>query len=68
MSARRAVLRLVHRYPPRATAAVAGLVLVGLLAVCIIVSGVLLHREAVEDWKRDLSNLSLLLAETRRKA
>jgi len=63
MSARRAILRLVHRYPPRTTAAVVGLVLVGLLALCIIVSGVLLHREAVDDWKQDLSNLSLLLAE-----
>ncbi|MBE3024476.1 response regulator [Janthinobacterium sp. GW458P] len=63
MNARRAILRLVHRYPPRATAAVAGLALVVLLALCIIVSGVLLHREAVEDWKQDLSNLSLLLAE-----
>ncbi|MEG2029446.1 MAG: ATP-binding protein [Janthinobacterium sp.] len=64
MNARRAVLRLVHRYRPRATAAVAGLALVGLLAACIIISGVLLYREAVDDWKQDLSKLSLLLAES----
>ena len=63
MNARRAILRLVHRYPPRTTAAVVGLVLVALLALCIVVAGMLLHREAVDDWKRDLSNLSLLLAE-----
>ncbi|WP_215409172.1 hybrid sensor histidine kinase/response regulator [Janthinobacterium sp. JC611] len=63
MSARQAALRLVHRYRPRTTAAVVGLVLVGLLALRIVVSGVLLHREAVDDWKQDLSNLSLLLAE-----
>lgn len=63
MNARQAVLRLVHRYRPRTTAAVVGLVLVGLLALRIVVSGVLLHREAVDDWKQDLSNLSLLLAE-----
>ncbi|MEG1052526.1 MAG: response regulator, partial [Janthinobacterium sp.] len=63
MNARQAALRLVHRYRPRTTAAVVGLVLVGLLALRIVVSGVLLHREAVDDWKQDLSNLSLLLAE-----
>jgi CheY-like chemotaxis protein len=63
MNARQAVLRLVHHYRPRTTAAVVGLVLVGLLALSIVVSGVLLHREAVDDWKQDLSNLSLLLAE-----
>ncbi|MGK5060580.1 response regulator [Janthinobacterium sp. LB2P49] len=63
MNARQAVLRLVHRYRPRTTAAVVGLVLVGLLALSIVASGVLLHREAVDDWKQDLSRLSLLLAE-----
>lgn len=63
MSARQAILRLVHRYRPRTTAAAVGLVLVGLLALRIVVSGVLLHREAVDDWKQDLSKLSLLLAE-----
>ena len=63
MNARRAILRLVHRYPPRTTAAVVGLALLCLLALRIIVAGVLLHREAVDDWKQDLSNLSLLLAE-----
>ncbi|MDO8047110.1 response regulator [Janthinobacterium sp. SUN211] len=63
MNARQAALRLVHRYRPRTTAAVVGLVLVGLLALRIVVSGVLLHREAVDDWKQDLSKLSLLLAE-----
>ncbi|WP_219117690.1 hybrid sensor histidine kinase/response regulator [Janthinobacterium sp. UMAB-56] len=63
MNARRAALRLLHRYRPRSTAAVVGLVLVGLLALGIVVSGVLLHREAVDDWQQDLSNLSLLLAE-----
>lgn len=63
MNARQAVLRLVHRYRPRTMTAVVGLVLVGLLALRIAVSGVLLHREAVDDWKQDLSNLSLLLAE-----
>jgi len=63
MNARQAVLRLVHRYRPRTVTAVVGLVLVGLLALRIAVSGVLLHREAVDDWKQDLSNLSLLLAE-----
>ena len=63
MNARQAALRLVHRYRPRTTAAVVGLALVGLLALRIVVSGVLLHREAVDDWKQDLSNLSLLLAE-----
>jgi signal transduction histidine kinase/ActR/RegA family two-component response regulator len=63
MNARQAVLRLAHRYRPRTTAAVVGLVLVGLLALRIGVSGVLLHREAVDDWQQDLSNLSLLLAE-----
>ncbi|MGK5060923.1 response regulator [Janthinobacterium sp. LB3P112] len=63
MSARQAILRLVHRYRPRTTVAVVGLVLVGLLALCIVVSGVLLHRDAVDDWKQDLSKLSLLLAE-----
>ncbi|MGF6114884.1 CheY-like chemotaxis protein [Janthinobacterium lividum] len=63
MNARQALLRLAHRYRPRTTAAVAGLVLVGLLALSIVVSGVLLHREAVDDWKQDLSKLSLLLAE-----
>ncbi|MGK5075350.1 response regulator [Janthinobacterium sp. ZB1P44] len=63
MNARQAILRLVHRYRPRTVTAVVGLVLVGLLALRIAVSGVLLHREAVDDWKQDLSNLSLLLAE-----
>ncbi|MEF2266228.1 response regulator [Janthinobacterium sp. LS2A] len=63
MNARQAVLRLVHHYRPRTTAAIVGLVLVGLLALRIVVSGVVLHREAVDDWKQDLSNLSLLLAE-----
>ncbi|WP_409026462.1 response regulator [Janthinobacterium sp. SUN098] len=63
MNARQAVLRLVHRYRPRTMTTVVGLVLVGLLALRIAVSGVLLHREAVDDWKQDLSNLSLLLAE-----
>ncbi|MGK5030212.1 response regulator [Janthinobacterium sp. MDT1-19] len=63
MTARQAVLRLAHRYRPRSTAAVVGPVLVGLLALCIVVSGVLLHREAVDNWKQDLSKLSLLLAE-----
>lgn len=63
MNARQALLRLAHRYRPRTTAAVAGLVLVGLLALSIVVSGVLLHHEAVDDWKQDLSKLSLLLAE-----
>jgi signal transduction histidine kinase/ActR/RegA family two-component response regulator len=63
MNARQAALRLVHRYRPRSVTAVVGLVLVGLLALRIAVSGVLLHREAVDDWKQDLSNLSLLLAE-----
>ena len=63
MNARQAVLRLVHHYRPRTTAAIVGLVLVGLLALRIVVSGVLLHREAVDDWKQDLSMLSLLLAE-----
>jgi signal transduction histidine kinase/ActR/RegA family two-component response regulator len=63
MNARQAVLRLAHRYRPRTTAAVVGLVLVCLLALGIVVSGVQLHREAVDDWQQDLSNLSLLLAE-----
>ncbi|CAM2762385.1 response regulator [Janthinobacterium lividum] len=63
MNARQALLCLAHRYRPRTTAAVAGLALVGLLALSIVVSGVLLHREAVDDWKQDLSKLSLLLAE-----
>ncbi|MGK5011425.1 ATP-binding protein [Janthinobacterium sp. MDB2-8] len=63
MTPRQAVLRLAHRYRPRTTAAVVGLMLVCLLALRIVVSGVLLHREAVDDWKQDLSNLSLLLAE-----
>ena len=63
MNLRQAVLRLAHRYRPRTTAAVVGLVLVCLLALRIVVSGVLLHREAIDDWKQDLSNLSLLLAE-----
>ncbi|MGK5051870.1 ATP-binding protein [Janthinobacterium sp. RB2P8] len=63
MNVRQAFLRLAHRYRPRATAAVVGLVLVCLLALRIVVSGVLLYREAVDDWKQDLSNLSLLLAE-----
>ncbi len=63
MNARQAALRLVHRYRPRTTAAVVGLVLVGLLALRIAVSGVLLYHEAVDDWKQDLSNLSLLLSE-----
>ena len=63
MNPRQAVLRLAHRYRPRSTAAVVGLVLVCLLALRIVVSGVLLYREAVDDWKQDLSNLSLLLAE-----
>ncbi|MGK5036188.1 response regulator [Janthinobacterium sp. LB3P118] len=63
MNPRQAVLRLAHRYRPRSTAAVVGLVLVCLLALRIVVSGVLLYREAVDDWKQDLSKLSLLLAE-----
>ncbi|MGK5045824.1 ATP-binding protein [Janthinobacterium sp. GB4P2] len=63
MNARQAVLRLAHRYRPRTTAAIVGLVLVGLLALSIVASGVLLHREAIDDWKQDLSRLSLLLAE-----
>ena len=63
MNLRQAVLRLAHRYRPRTTAAVVGLVLVCLLALRIVVSGALLYREAVDDWKQDLSNLSLLLAE-----
>ncbi|PHV29386.1 hypothetical protein CSQ93_04750 [Janthinobacterium sp. BJB426] len=63
MNVRQAALRLVHRYRPRTTAAVVGLVVVGLLALSIVVSGVLLHRKAVDDWKQDLSKLSLLLAE-----
>ena len=63
MNLRQAVLRLAHRYRPRTTAAVVGLVLVCLLALRIVVSGVLLYREAVDDWQQDLSNLSLLLAE-----
>lgn len=63
MNAPQAVLRLVHRYRPRTMTTVVGLVLVGLLALRIAVSGVLLHREAVDDWKQDLANLSLLLAE-----
>ena len=63
MNLRQAVLRLAHRYRPRTTAAVVGLVLVCLLALRIVVSSALLYREAVDDWKQDLSNLSLLLAE-----
>ncbi|OFJ46490.1 hybrid sensor histidine kinase/response regulator [Janthinobacterium lividum] len=63
MNARQGILCLAHRYRPRTTAAVVGLVLVCLLALLIVVSGVLLQREAVDDWKQDLSNLSLLLAE-----
>ena len=63
MQARWSALRRFSRRRPRLAAALVGLTLVALLAARIIFAGMALRAEAIDDWKQDLSNLSLLLAE-----
>ncbi|OBV37814.1 hybrid sensor histidine kinase/response regulator [Janthinobacterium psychrotolerans] len=55
--------RLAGSYRPRTTLALIGAVLIGALAVRSVASAWVLRQEAVDDWRRDLSNLSLLMAE-----
>lgn len=55
--------RLAGRYRPRTTLKLVGAVLVGLLALRSIGSAWILRQEAIDDWRSDLGNLSLLLAE-----
>lgn len=55
--------RLAERMRPRLALNVIGVALVGLLAVHSGASAWLLRKEALDDWRQDLENLSLLLAE-----
>ncbi|OYO28670.1 hybrid sensor histidine kinase/response regulator [Janthinobacterium sp. PC23-8] len=60
---RQLLRRVAGRYRPRATLTLIGAVLIGALAVRGLASAWVLRQEAVDDWRRDLSNLSLLVAE-----
>ncbi len=48
----------------RKSAVTIGALLLGLLAVTVIVSGTLLYRASLNDWRNDLSTLSTVLAES----
>jgi signal transduction histidine kinase/ActR/RegA family two-component response regulator len=64
--AARAVIALrcaAERMRPRTVLNLIGIALVGLLAVHSGASAWLLRQEAIDDWRQDLVNLSLLLAE-----
>jgi signal transduction histidine kinase/ActR/RegA family two-component response regulator len=54
---------LAERIRPQTALAMIGGLLIGLLAVHTIASAWLLRAAAVDDWRQDLNNLSLLLAE-----
>ena len=55
--------RLAGHYRPRTTLKLVGAVLVGVLALRSAGSAWILRQEAIDDWRSDLSSLSLLLAE-----
>lgn len=57
------LIRMAERMRPRTALNVIGVALVGLLAVHSGASAWLLREEALADWRQDLENLSLLLAE-----
>ncbi|WP_332878464.1 hybrid sensor histidine kinase/response regulator [Massilia sp. S19_KUP03_FR1] len=54
---------LAERIRPQTALAIIGALLIGLLAVHTLASAWLLRSEALDDWRQDLNNLSLLLAE-----
>lgn len=56
-------LGLVEQRRPQTVLAIIGALLIALLAVHSAASAWLLRNEAVEDWRMDLNNMSLLLAE-----
>jgi signal transduction histidine kinase/ActR/RegA family two-component response regulator len=58
-----ALRRAAERMRPRTVLNLIGIALVGLLAVHSGASAWLLRQEAIDDWRQDLVNLSLLLAE-----
>ena len=55
--------RLAGRYRPRTTLMLIGAVLISALALHSVASAWILRQEAIDDWRQDLGNLSLLLAE-----
>jgi len=58
-----AVRRLGERIGPRTALILIGVLLIGTLAVRSVASAWLLRQEAIDDWRMDLRNLALTLAE-----